>query len=113
MTNRKYEIGNWYPWTGGECPVPGVALANVKNRSGDETTTPLPAGGWSWNHNNGKGDIIAFCVTEYPDEVVTEKQNITIHDNLDDWRDDALIGVTCTYRNSKLVEVHWKDESDE
>jgi hypothetical protein len=64
MSEREYEIGRWYPHDGGERPVPEGTMCNVLLRRGEKSDTP--SADWCW-----PGGIVAFCVTEYPDEEET------------------------------------------
>jgi hypothetical protein len=65
MTERKYQTGIWYPHDGGPCPVPGKSRVRIMGNSGHKTKDGA-AVIWDWP------DVIAFCVTEYPDEEETQ-----------------------------------------
>lgn len=66
VTKQQYEAAlaasdGWIDWHGGECPVDSDAIVEVKYRS------PNPyqhnndrAGDFSWSHNGGRCDIIAY-----------------------------------------------------
>lgn len=106
MSERTYEIGKWYPWNGGRCPVPKKSVVNTqldKGRAFGWTAEDL-----SWGHQVD-GKIVAFCVTEYPDEVVKQEKSVTVQGgNLEaEW---VVTDATCTYRGVELVEIHWKKE---
>lgn len=55
-------VDGWIDWPGGECPVEGSTLVEVKYRN------ELPyhikginaAGKWNWRHDDHNGDIIAY-----------------------------------------------------
>lgn len=56
----------WIQWAGGECPVDSDAIVEVKYRS------PNPyqhnndrAGDFSWSHNGGRADIIAYRLQKH------------------------------------------------
>lgn len=59
----EYEVGKWYPWTGGECPVDGESVVSVMLRDGD-IEAEASACSWQWGHDDCDGDIIAFRVEE-------------------------------------------------
>jgi hypothetical protein len=66
MTERKYEIGRWYAHDGGSCPVPNGSCVDLVWR----------VGGLDQNHRAGRTlhdwlKVVAFCVTEYPEEEET------------------------------------------
>ena len=60
----KYEVGKWYPWTGGECPVHPYTKVVCKFDDGAENCEPEAAGTWIWL---GCG-IVAFKVVEEYEE---------------------------------------------
>jgi hypothetical protein len=64
MTERKYLIGKWYPHDGGPRPVPEGTMCNILMSDGAKSE--IPCANWGW-----PGGIVAFCVTEYPDEEET------------------------------------------
>jgi len=69
MTERKYEIGRWYPWNGGECPVPANTKGYVLRRYDGYNLRDIFIGQLlraTWNDF-----VVAFCVTEYPPEEKT------------------------------------------
>jgi hypothetical protein len=63
MTEREYLIGQWYPHDGGPRPVPEGTMCNFLTKGGLKTQSP--SANWDWYN------IVAFCVTEYPDEEET------------------------------------------
>lgn len=56
------DADGWIEWHGGECPVPEVALVEVKYRN--EKSYHIKginaAGKWNWQHDDHNGDIIAY-----------------------------------------------------
>jgi hypothetical protein len=65
MTERKLPpVGEWVRYDGGPRPVPAGTMCNVLLQNGKKTE--LPRADWEW-----PGGIVAFCVTEYPDEEET------------------------------------------
>jgi hypothetical protein len=65
MSERKYAIGRWYPHDGGPCPVPEeskVVVMWIAGEKGDWRAKDIRD---AWPH------VVAFCVTEYPDEEET------------------------------------------
>lgn len=67
-----YRVGMWYPWTGGECPVPADTRVRYLLRDGYKATHP--ADSLTWRHDiicmcgdlncsmTGVGDIVAFKI---------------------------------------------------
>lgn len=107
MSEREYEIGKWYPWNGGECPVPD-AKVSFKMANG-HVNEAYPANSLLWRRDGDGGDIIAFCVTEYPVEGVERKESVflAMHDN-PSWSGQRL----ATYHDGELVKVHWEKEEN-
>lgn len=64
-----YRDGAIHGWNGGECPVHPQDVVALWFREGgaDEGTSEL----YSWHHDPGDGDIIAFCVTKKYEEPLT------------------------------------------
>jgi hypothetical protein len=57
----------WIPWEGGDCPVKPEAWVEVKWRKGMKGSggTSKDIGGiFSWSHEGGFGDIIAYRVVQ-------------------------------------------------
>lgn len=53
----------WIPWNGGNCPVEGDVLVEVKFRDG--TINEIEeARQWKWNHLGGESDIVAYRIVE-------------------------------------------------
>jgi hypothetical protein len=70
MSERKYAIGRWYPHDGGPCPVPEeskVVVMWIAGEKGDWRAKDIRD---AWPH------VVAFCVTEYPDEEETRTGKI-------------------------------------
>jgi hypothetical protein len=63
MTERKYYLNRWYPHGGGPCPVPRKAKATILAKHGSKFDVVAEDCHWP--------NIVAFCVTEYPDEEET------------------------------------------
>jgi hypothetical protein len=57
-------VGKWMPHDGGPRPVPKGTKCNVFLESGKRSEYPSEY--WDWQDG-----IVAFCVTEYPDEEET------------------------------------------
>ena len=55
-----YEVGKWYGWTGGDCPVHPHTKVICKFDDGAENCEPEAAGTWIW----WGCDIVAFKVVE-------------------------------------------------
>jgi hypothetical protein len=65
MTERKLPpVGEWVPHDGGPRPVPEGTMCKILLSDG--TKTKHADADWCW-----PGGIVAFCVTEYPDEEET------------------------------------------
>jgi hypothetical protein len=60
----KYEIGKWYGWTGGDCPVHPLSKVVCKFDDGSESDAPEIAGVENWDY----GEIVAFKVVEEYEE---------------------------------------------
>ena len=64
-----YRNGDWWPWTGGECPVEANDIVNFLMRGDteedDDLYTNCRADGIMWTHNDSDGDIIAFRVVQH------------------------------------------------
>jgi hypothetical protein len=65
MSERKYAIGRWYPHDGGPCPVPEESKVVVMWIAGEKGDWRAKALRDDWSR------VVAFCVTEYPDEEET------------------------------------------
>lgn len=59
--NMKYEVGVWYGWNGGECPV--HPLTTVEAAFSDGVEPEEAAYGWVWSSRVGR-PIIAFRIIE-------------------------------------------------
>lgn len=66
VTRAEYEAAlakndGWIEWGGGECPVDGDAVVDVKFKSqGQNTDGEALASQYYWDHRNQPGDIIAY-----------------------------------------------------
>lgn len=66
------DVAEWIDWAGGECPVPGETLVEMKVRGDDIVSPPTPARFWSngydwWAHEASPSfgntrDIVAYRV---------------------------------------------------
>jgi hypothetical protein len=66
MTERKLPpVGEWVPHDGGPCPVPSKSKVTVQWRKGAQGIWDAGFLGREWS------EVVAFCVTEYPDEEET------------------------------------------
>ena len=54
------DADGWIEWAGGECPVDGDALVDVKHWSGEEYFNQPAKTYGDWSHIGEKGDIIAY-----------------------------------------------------
>ena len=62
------DADGFYPWDGGECPVPGDWVVQVKTRQEPcYARKPRIASEWSWRIIGGGGDITAFKPVSRPD----------------------------------------------
>lgn len=60
-------MSDWIEWNGGECPVDKSVLVDVMFRNREEShqnKTGGRAGGWTWIHEGGAYDIIAYRLHE-------------------------------------------------
>lgn len=69
---QTYEVGCWYGWTGGECPVPEGTLVDVRLRDGYLHLNE-PASAWFWGSEGYP--IVSFKVVSYPEE---EKKHVFV-----------------------------------
>lgn len=60
----EYEVGRWYPWGGGECPVPNKTRTSVLLAK-DGVITDSDPEGWNWGDTTVGNDILAFKVVSY------------------------------------------------
>lgn len=51
--------GGWIPWAGGACPLDSNATVDLQWRDGDCEINER-AGEWSWDHDGGDSDIVAY-----------------------------------------------------
>lgn len=59
------DADGWIPWGGGECPVDGNEVVEVRLREYDET--PIAgADCFGWSHDGGYDDIIAYRIVKEP-----------------------------------------------
>jgi hypothetical protein len=111
MTERKYEIGRWYPHDGGECPVPEETQVRMLFRSG-LNRRDLVAKHWDWSM------AVAFCVTEYPDEEETRTGRCwaNVGDSIPMFSRamppplSAFGTYTATLVNGEVQEIHWRKD---
>ena len=58
----RFEVGKWYDWAGGSCPVPGDTRV-VVGFSDRDKVDGYYAKAWSWKHIGSKSsDITQFCI---------------------------------------------------
>lgn len=61
----RFEVGEWYDWNGGECPVEAATLVEAWLRhNSDPQHYKWEASGWDWRHLDGSGDIVKFRIVE-------------------------------------------------
>lgn len=63
----EYEVGKWYGWNGGECPVHPQTVVQVRlyDQNADTCDMVQPAADWNWSHTS-LSEIVAFrIVTPY------------------------------------------------
>lgn len=58
----KYEVGRWYPWSGGECPLPDYTKHEVLLANGLNVKDCKPQ---TWKWNKIETSIVAFKVFRY------------------------------------------------
>ncbi len=64
VTREQYEAAlaahndGWIPWSGGECPVDGSVMVELRLR--DNTDATDIAENWFWNHCGNEADIISY-----------------------------------------------------
>ena len=68
-------MNDWIEWNGGECPVPGDTLVEVKFRNSNRTYKASPAKEWDWVIDHCAGDIIADRVIEPATETTKIKSD--------------------------------------
>lgn len=56
----------WIEWAGGECPVPAGIQHQVRLRDGLVSEVDDCPETWSWDHEDGEGDIIAYRIADKP-----------------------------------------------
>jgi hypothetical protein len=54
------DADDWIEWKGGECPVPGKTMVEVRFRAGDQETKPAATWALCWNHDGWDEDIVAY-----------------------------------------------------
>lgn len=54
-------MSDWIEWKGGECPVLGLELVDVRFRDGS-TAERESASTWGWRKDGSAHDIIAYRV---------------------------------------------------
>jgi hypothetical protein len=115
MTERKLPpVGEWVPHDGGPRPVPEGTRLHRLYPDGSGRTANLPA----FAENLAWSEVVAFCVTEYPDEKETRTGTFKVrvyadgrpaffHANCGD--PDFPTGTcTTTTVNGEVQEIHWK-----
>ncbi len=64
----KYRVvpdeNGWLPWYGGECPVDGTALVDVRLFNGKQENEIALARDYRWSHNNNEYNIVAYRVVK-------------------------------------------------
>lgn len=60
----------WIEWNGGECPVDGLILVDVKLRDGNEVRA-FTASVYRWAHGPANDDIVAYRLTESTPKVLS------------------------------------------
>lgn len=67
----RFEVGKWYEWHGGECPVPEDWRVNYHLRDGQVSNSAEPAWVLEWEHrlelNSRNYDIFKFCIVSTPE----------------------------------------------
>ena len=66
--DREYRVvpdkDGWLPWYGGECPVDGTALVDVRLFNGKQENEIALARDYRWSHNNNEYNIVAYRVVK-------------------------------------------------
>lgn len=60
----KVDKDGFIPWNGGEMPVPGNVVVDLKFRGGGVTREPAGASHYYWKHDGDGSDIVAYKVIE-------------------------------------------------
>ena len=82
----KYEVGKWYGWTGGDCPVHPETVVNAlvaKKYNDVHFKSRSIAGDFDWSKRVFDGEIIAFrIIKEYkePRELKKKRWCLTCYD---------------------------------
>lgn len=64
----------WIEWNGGECPVDGATLVNVKFSNGAITLKPSPAWDLQWKLSENGINVIAYQIVEPTKETKEQEQ---------------------------------------
>ena len=112
MTERKYEIGRWYPHDGGDSHLPAYAVVRrIYSDSAGAANEDTEAYKVFWP------DVVAFCVVSYPPEEKTRTGKCWAHDYpctapmFSDWNIDGGFShgdLTVTTLDGEIEEIHWK-----
>ena len=95
----------WIKWAGGDCPVDSDAIVEVKFRwHNPRQYNNDRAGDFSWSHNGGRCDIIAYRLHDHGinsrdnDDTIEQDLNECIGQDVDPtWNGDGLppVGTIC------------------
>lgn len=95
ITREQYEAAlaakneGWIDWGGGECPVDGDAIVDVKLKSGVQITDgETSAAAYYWDHMNQRGDIIAYRLHK-PQDATTHANDYMLPQDFGPVADEA------------------------
>jgi hypothetical protein len=111
MTERKYDLNRWHPHDGGPCPVMKKTKVRMFYYDGC-IRGPSIARDVAWSN------VVAFCVTEYPDEEETRTGRCKaslFHERPEFWGENTPgklpVGTyTATIVNGEVQEIHWRKD---
>ena len=92
------DADGWIEWSGGECPLPGDQLCEVKVRGEGVPRGPKPAKVWAWDWMSMRSnDIIAYR------PILDDKIQAP------EWNGEGLppVGVECKYRHKSGASADW------
>lgn len=112
VTKEEFEAAidkndGWIDWAGGECPVAGGTLVNVKQRDNWVSECCMPDD-WSWKHHGLSVDIIAYRL--HKPDINSRANDDRLEQDLDEcigqgvdmteWSGEGLppVGVKCEVR---------------
>lgn len=61
----RFEVGKWYDWTGGPCPVGDDVRLEVGLRNGSANSTYINAKNWCWTHGFGFKAVTDYDIVRF------------------------------------------------